>query len=87
MFQIPILMTSAYWTLLLLLIPLIGGFFVWKKYDTIVWWEWACSVAAAGLILGLTFLIAAHVAKNDSEIWSGHAYQACHTPWWRAEWT
>ena len=79
-------MTSAHWTFLLLIIPLVGWCVVWTKFKTITVWEWASSVAAAAVILVAVFGIHSCSLQHDREILSGHATRACHTPWWRAEW-
>jgi hypothetical protein len=80
-------MTSSYWILLLLLFPLGGWFYFWRRSEEIVVWEWAAGFGSAILILVVTFWVSAMVAGADKEVYSGHAHQACHTPWWRAEWT
>lgn len=79
-------MTSAYWTALLMVIPLCGWCYVWWKYRTIVLGEFAAGVGAALLILVVVFAISGCVMRGDREILSGYAVTACHTPWWRAEW-
>jgi len=79
-------MTSVYWTLLLLLVPLIGGAIAWWKMSTIVVWEWVAGFAVAILVCSLTFVVASKMGSADSEVFSGHAYKAGHTPKWRAEW-
>lgn len=79
-------MTSANWALLLLCIPVIGWFWAWYKFKTIVIWEWVSGVAAAAALLAVVFGVHSCSARSDREILSGQAYKACHTPWWRAEW-
>lgn len=70
-----------------MLIPLAGWGFLWYHHEKIVAWEWAASVAAGVAISATVFAVADMVGSHDRETWSGHATQALHTPWWRAEWT
>lgn len=79
-------MTSAHWTFLLLVIPVVGWLVVWCKLKTIATWEWVSGICAAALILAFVFGVNSCSRRHDREILSGQAYKACHTPWWRAEW-
>lgn len=80
-------MTSAYWVLLFMLIPLIVWGYLWYKNVEIVLWEWAVATAVPAVMSCLVFMVAAAIRSADKETWSGYTVQALHTPWWRAEWT
>jgi hypothetical protein len=80
-------MTSAHWTFLLLLIPIIGGGVVWLRFKEIVLWEWALSVACALLTIICVFAVSECSTCRDTEIVSGSVTQVCYTPEWHAEWT
>jgi len=80
-------MTTANWTWFLLLIPAGTWIYLWHKDRQIHVWEAVGGIAVSALTIWLTLVLSNALVGADTETRSGYAWQAYHTPWWRAEWT
>ena len=69
---------------LLSLIPLFTGFFLWYKYQRIVWWEWLASFGISLLTAAIFHLCCnLSIKNNDTETWSGQVRQSRQYSSWR----